>query len=89
MPRLQDKEPLPLSGQDRVSTRPRRRRKSAPGAGSGIPLEEKLARTAVRMRNLLDQKTGLEKRTLRKYLLLLERKMLASKRARPESRKRG
>lgn len=85
MPRLQDKEPVPLSGQDSVKSEPRRQNESAPR----IPAEEALARAAVRMRNLLDQKTGLEKQTLRKYLLLLERKVLASKTAHPDRRKRG
>ncbi len=54
-----------------------------PAAGEGKTEEgatsdEALLRAAVKIRNLLDQKTGLEKRTLRKYLLVLERKVRSS-----------
>jgi len=42
---------------------------------AGETPEEKLRNAAARMRNMLDQKTGAEKRTLKKYLLVLERRI--------------
>ena len=42
---------------------------------TGETPEEKLRNAAARMRNMLDQKTGAEKRTLKKYLLVLERRI--------------
>lgn len=46
-----------------------------PGHGPGRSVDETLKETAARLRNLLDQKTGAEKRTLRRYLAVLENRL--------------